>query len=303
MVHLILLSSAFANFGQTTLSSGEPEFADCIDNDNCKTNFYQFLTHSMLEQGFTIESRSLLSNPALTKQDGFLLGTSISTFPFSPPQKNLSGKEENTSFSPVFPRFHLHNKKTERTSYGFSVLPPIPIQGASALFTSFHYNYLFTTNNTINIDGSLAHIKAPITASEDQFENKDSFDDPNNLNDDTYQERCGQDGGCLDQYNILHFSSKWTHSWDFDKAYKPYSQIGLTFLYQRLYVMYDDTTWNIISLQPVVSGGIAFDKSPFFGTLGVHMAPQFPRQHRDGTFGLFYSVETQLGFYFSRQDT
>ena len=103
MLTLILFSPAFAGFGQTSLSQGTPEFANCLDSSNCQSNFYRFLTHSMMEQGFTIESKSLLSNPALSTQNGIILGSSISTFPFSSPPENLSGKEENTSFSPVFP--------------------------------------------------------------------------------------------------------------------------------------------------------------------------------------------------------
>ena len=298
MIISLFLSIAHAKFGQTTLSAGSPDFKDCLDNSNCIDDFYRFLTHSMLEQGFAIEGRSLLANPALTKQENFVFGTSITTFPFSPPQKNLSGKEENTSFSPVFPRFHGHYiQDDKKNSYGIGILPPIPIKGASVLFTSLHYVRLISPQNTFQIDGSFAHILAPITASEEQFEDKENFSNPDNLNDSLYQERCAsQENGCIDQYNIVHTSGSWLHTWTTTKTIQPYTQLGVTALYERLYVMYDDTTWEIFSLQPVGTGGVSWSNQNYFCSIGASLAPQFPQQNRDSNFGAFYRLDAQFSY-------
>jgi hypothetical protein len=294
MLLFFILPSAIASFGQVKLTSGAPEFEDCLESD-CANSFYSFLTHSMLEQGFTIQSRNMLSSSLATTPEGWFTGTSLSTFPFHPPQKNLSGKEENTSFSPLFPRIQVGHRQ-EEYGCGLSLLPPVPVKGAAASFASVDYNKLLKqsekgrTNIAFELSG--AHIKAPITASEEQHESKESFD---NLNDETYQERCAsQENGCIDTFALTHLSGFAGHAWSLNPVFQPYAQAGLTFISEWLYVMYDDTSWNVLTIQPSAQAGGIIQYQQLLLILNGSVA----LQHRENKIGAFSTIELHAGWIF-----
>ena len=296
----VWFGNSWADVGQASLVAGTPEFTDCLDDSACASNFFSFLTHSMMEQGFVIQSHNVVGSRLVQEQKGWYTGVSLSTFPFHPPQKNLSGKEENTSFSPVFPRFHVGHIQ-EDSSCGLSVLPPVPVRGASALFLSFDYDKILhqteKTKRTIAFDLSLAHIRAPITASDEQFSDRDSFENPDNLNPDTFAERCGE--GCLDQFSLSHLSVRFGQSWGRNTVIRPYLQGGLSVLSQWLYVMYDDTLWNILSVQPSLHSGVGWQAHEhLLLVLGGSTAVQFPMQNREGTWGGFYTLDLQAAYHF-----
>ena len=130
-----LVATALAQ-SPAALIDGTPEFADCLNDTGCADRFARFLTFSMAEQGFTWQNEAQLSSAALTRREGWQVGASLTTFQFAPPRENLSGKVEGTSYSPVLPR--LRGGWTGGTDdlavgAGISVLPPIPVSGASAL--------------------------------------------------------------------------------------------------------------------------------------------------------------------------
>jgi hypothetical protein len=254
----------------------------------------------MMEQGFVIQSHNVMGTTLVHDQKGWFSGISLSSFPLIPPQKNLSGKEENTSFSPVFPRIHLGYVQDE-SSCGLSILPPIPVNGAQALFLSLDYDRKLYEDEEIvrslSFDVSVAHVRAPITASEEQFSERESFENPSNLDPDIYLDRCAE--GCIDQFSLSHFSTRMGQSWRNKKRVRPFVQGGVTIISQWLYVMYDDTFWNIISLQPTVHAGGSFAVYDRFRVvMGVSTGLQLPMQHREGEWGVFYTFDAQASYGF-----
>ena len=72
MLSLLFALSAPAPAQQlATLTDGTPEFENCLaETDDCAARFYRFLTHSMVEQGFTFQEVSLLTSPITNRRDG-----------------------------------------------------------------------------------------------------------------------------------------------------------------------------------------------------------------------------------------
>ena len=70
MLLSLLLSISHAGVFQASLSKGEPEFQEaCLEKESCASNFYQFLTHSMMEQGLSMQSHTIVSTPLLVVID------------------------------------------------------------------------------------------------------------------------------------------------------------------------------------------------------------------------------------------
>ena len=108
-----------AGLGEVSLVEGAPEFTSCFESDaadesSCEWRFYHFLSDSMVTQGFTFIGPPSQLSPALRAPAGWAVGARLDTFPFGPPPENLSGKAENTQFSPVLPRLGFLTKRTCR---------------------------------------------------------------------------------------------------------------------------------------------------------------------------------------------
>lgn len=290
----LLLGLAHAGTFQATLVKGAPEFNSCLESENCSSNFYQFLTHSMMEQGMSMQSHTVLSTPLLYHaDDGFFAGAGVNTFPFSAPQENLSGKPENTSFSPVFPSIELA-KVTADKSYSLKFLPPVPVQGASAFLLSGTVSRLWDSGDnwkrTLDTELGLIRANAPITASDEQIENKDDYGD--NIQDETLEENCGDDG-CIDTYYHASLEFRVGQSWQLSDIFQPYVQLGGNFIYENLFVQYDQTGWAFWSVQPMLRSGVGmqFLDGSVQTMLGGMVSPKYPGQDLDGKFGVFYTTQ------------
>ena len=300
-------------FGSARLVDGSPDFSECIEGGGtCQDDFYAFLSESMLAQGLTMQDHALSTSTLTHRRTGWTVGGSLGTFPSGPPPENLSGKEENTQYSPVFPRLTAGwmdgDTSTAQGAVGLSFTPPIPVQGARAL--GLGLNGAFTrgaaTSVRLGLESDLSFIRAnaPIAATEDQVADRDSFSNPSNLNPAQFDEVCGEDvragaGGCIDTYTLLNFSVRVGQSWHTASGLTPYLKAGATLVNEWLYIKYDDTTWGLTAIQPTVHAGSGW-------TLGDHMflaaggtaALRQANQSEAGTTGVFYTFEGAAAWAF-----
>lgn len=297
----LLLGIAQAGVFQATLVKGEPEFAACLEAEVCGSRFYQFLTNSMMEQGMSMQSHTVLSTPLMYHGDGgYFAGAGVHTFPFSAPPENLSGKPENTSFSPVFPSIELAKVSAEK-SYSLKFLPPVPVQGASAFLLSGTISRLWRSSENwkraLDTELGLIRANAPIAASDEQIENKDDYGD--NLLDETLAENCGDDG-CIDTFYHASLEFRAGQSWQVSDLFQPYVQLGGNFIYENLFIQYDQTGWGLFTVQPMIRSGIGMQlmDGDLQTMLGGMVTPKYPGQDKEGDFGVFYTAQAQAGYVF-----
>ncbi|MFT4625009.1 MAG: hypothetical protein ACI8PZ_003675 [Myxococcota bacterium] len=305
MIALILMLSAANAQGQATLVDGTPEFRDCLGNPGCADRFYRFLSISMAEQGFTMQNEAQLSSAVLTRREGVHIGGSLSTFPFSKPRENLSGKEENTSYSPVLPRLRggwLGGSDTLAVGVAGSVLPPIPVGGASALVLGAEGSLAAVLGPWRvggELDFSYTRARAPIVASEEQYESRDEFDNANNLDPAVYERVCLPDG-CVDTFVVANTALKVAASVEVGPV-SPYAKLGLSMIHETLQVEYDDTRWRVAGLQPTASLGavllpgdhLGLALGAVFATRSASIDPEEPYG-----LGLFFGLEGGLSWTF-----
>ncbi len=302
-----LLSLAFAQ-GQPTILKGSPEFASCINGGDCADRFYRFLGVSMAEQGFTFQNDPQLLSPTLSRRDGVAAGALLTTFPFAKPRENLSGKEENTSYSPVLPRIFAgwNGDGGERTRVGAGVffLPPVPVGGASALVAGVEGGGALKVRENarvgLELDFTYTRARAPIVASEEQFENRDSFDNPSNLDPETYEAVCIPAGGCIDTFTVANGGARVAAAVDVGPV-SPYVKLGINTVTERLYVMYDDTTWGLSGVQPVAHTGALLAVGDHVDlSLGAAIAlrPAVLNEDPEGGAGLFTKIQGAAAYRF-----
>lgn len=299
-------------FGSARLVSGSPDFRGCITGGGtCQQSFFRFLSHSMLEQGFAMQHHGLLASPLNNRREGFAVGGDLATFPFAPPRENLSGKQENTQFSPVFPQASVAwlSPGTARGQggVGLSVLPPVPVGGASALSLAVDGGWAWgaADGTRWSVEGTLSYVRAtaPIVATEDQVADRDSFTNPDNLDPERFAEVCGEDvdagaGGCLDTYVLLNTGLRAGWSPRFG-TWAPYSKVGLTLVTNRLDVKYDGTSWGLVAVQPSVHLGTSWLPGDHLVVgAGVSAALQQANQNEADRLGLFSTLEGAAGWRF-----
>lgn len=300
-------------FGSPRLLEGQPDFTGCIeDGGACQANFFRFLGHSMLEQGFAMQHHPLLSSPLTNRRSGPVVGGDLATFPFAPPRENLSGKEENTSFSPVFPHVDLawlfESDGSGQGGVGVAFLPPIPVNGASALSIALSGGHAWGPRDGTRwgVEGTVAFVRAgaPIVATEEQVASRDDFDNPDNLDPEVFDAVCGADvaagaGGCLDTYTLLNAAVRGGWSGSVGGAWTPYAKLGLTAVTERLDVKYDATSWGIFALQPSAHVGTGWLPGEHLVlALGASAALQQANQHEEDRVGLFTTLEGAAGWSF-----
>ena len=305
--------AAAGSLGRVDLVGGTPEFESCLaedrdDSSTCAWRFYHFLGDSMTDQGLTFANNPVHSSALTRRDDGLRVGARIDTFPFGPPPENLSGKAENTQFSPVLPRIFAGYAWGQSTHFGVgaSLLPPIPVGGASALLAELDGSAAWTHEKlrfggSLDLGYTLAH--APITASQDQFDDRDSFDNPDNLDPDTYEAICGaNENGCVDTFKQLSVGMRGGVSAAFGK-FAPYGTLGVNLVSSELTVMYDGTVWDLKALQPALSAGSTW--APIDRLLlsaGGTLATHGEGQSGDGSFGVNWKLDGAASWRFGAAD-
>lgn len=303
---LLLLSTAQAtDFGRADLVAGTPDFTGCLASTGCADSFYGFLSESLIDQGFAMQHQATMTSATIRAAPGAgVLGGGITTFPFGDPPENLSGKAENTQFSPVFPSikggrvFALDGAR--RMGLGGAVLPPIPVGGASALLIATDASLAWEREGGawgVESDLSFVRAKAPVAATDEQLEDRENWSNPDNLDPERYAEVCGTEG-CKDTFLAAHLGLRGARSWQLGIA-RPHVQAGLNVIYERLVVQYDATTWALLALQPVVAAGVGIEPGERVflhagGRLGLRQA----NQNRDQEAGLFGRFEGSAGWRF-----
>lgn len=292
-----------AGFGGVRYVSGDIEFESCLNSPGCAQKFYRFLGEATLEQGFAMESASPATSSLVHRvegDEGAVAGGMINTFPFTPPRKNLAGKEENTSFSPVFPKLFfgkLWSKDEHFYGLGFTMLPPIPVSGASALNLGVDgsVSQLMSDGKTrigLESDFSFIRAKAPVVASKEQMESAEEEGFDNNVKAETFEDRCDPETGCIDTFTVANLSLRGGMSWQVCETLFPYVKVGLSVVNERLYVQYDDSKWSTFALQPTAHFGSGWTpaESMFLST-GLSAGLQQANQNPSESLGIFYRLE------------
>lgn len=293
-----------SGFGGARLISGTPEFGNCFNTD-CGPNFFRFLSESMVEQGFAMQSQSLAVSPLTNHQTGVVVGVDVATFPFEEEPTNLSGKQENTSFSPVFPSISVGWLSDSDTRWGAGVffLPPIPVNGASALQLGAEGGLSFAGEQEsgwgVEADFTFVRARAAVVASQEQFDNRESGGFENNLQEDTFEENCGDEDGCIDTFTTTNLGLRAGYAWYVGPGLTPYVKGGVAVLNERLDVEYDQTTWGLFGIQPSVHGGVGYQPGDNLHLgLGASAALQQANQSEEDSVGVFYKLEGSVAWAF-----
>jgi opacity protein-like surface antigen len=307
-----VLAAPGNGFGSARLVGGNPDFSECIEGGgDCQTDFFSFLTEAMVEQGFAMQDHALATSPLTHRRKGWNIGGSLATFPFGPPPENLSGKEENTQFSPVFPRItggYIAGDDGKQRAIGLSFTPPIPVNGASALGLGLNgalgRGGREATRQVLEADLSFVRANAPIAATEAQFEDRESLGYSSNLDPQKFEASCGEDidngaGGCVDTFTMLNLSVRAGQSWSVGNGFSPYVKAGVTVVDEWLYIKYDDTTWGVFAIQPTLHAGSSWNAGEhLFLALGASAALRQANQSEAASIGLFSTFEGAVAWAF-----
>ena len=294
-------------FGGVRLAEGTVDFEGCLASPDCASEFYRFLGQGTLEQGFAMEGASVATSAVVNRHTGWIAGGLLHTFPFAGPRENLAGKEENTQFSPVFPKI-LGGKRFDRDgthyAWGVTLLPPIPVNGASALNLGLDASMAKTlgdgtTRVGVDLDFTFVRARAPVVASKDQMESAEEEGYENNVKRDVFEDRCDPDSGCIDTFKIANLTVLGGISWDLRGVVFPYLRGGLAITNEFLYVQYDDSHWRQFGLQPQVQGGAAWTPTDsIFLSLGGAAGLKQANQNPADKVGLFYKITGAAAYQF-----
>ncbi len=293
---LLLSSIAFA-LPEAQLVEGVPEFTDCLGDPSCEARFGSFLAGSTIDQAFSMRPGPMVASAAIASVDGVVVGARLDTFPLGPPPTNLSGKEENTSFSPVLPRLVAAYGASDVSAHvGF--LPAIPVGGASAWVVSGGV----TAGKDVGgarlggeLDFGFVRARAPIAATQEQLESRDDFSNPDNLDPETFAENCG-DSDCLDTFVVAEPSLRGVVAVPAG-AFTPFAKLGVTFINERLEIAYDQTAWRVRGAQPSLTVGSTLQVKKLGLALGGALAPNVAKS-ATGLTPLSWRLEGEAGVRF-----
>jgi hypothetical protein len=310
MINLLLSLSltsgtAFAQ-GQARLIDGQPEFGECLGSSDCENNFTLFLGHALTEQGFTFQQVPQLTSSLNVRHEGFTVGLLIDTFPLAPPRANLSGKEENTDYSPVIARLTAGwlgqgPLDTHIGAGAFFFWTPVDIGGATVLIAGADLSASRDLSEKlragVELDFTYTRATAPIVASKEQYENRDEFDNPDNILTETYEEVClPQPNGCIDTYTMANTALRLGVGYQVIDNLNVSARLGLTWVRERLDVDYDRTTWVVSGLQPNAHlAGHYVIKDRIQLGLGTSLGFRRPTVSEDGQPGIFYKFQAGFG--------
>jgi len=303
---LALASPDGNGFGSARLSDGTPPFIGCLNTPDCSDRFFSFLNQATLEQGFAMQGASPLTSSVVNRSEGWIVGGMLHTFPFGPPRKNLSGKTENTQFSPVLPKLlagRLWEAGDTHAAIGMTALPPIPVQGAAALIVGLDGTMAWDLGDGphrwgFEADVTYVRATAPVAASKEQIDNRDDYSE-GHLDKDQYMSNCDDpEMGCIDVFTVADLALRSRIGWSVGDVLFPYAAVGLTVVNQSLHVEYDDTRWSLFALQPTLHGGAAWGPAdPVLLSLGLDLGLKQANQSDKGV-GAFYRIEGAAGYRF-----
>jgi hypothetical protein len=294
-------------FGSMRLVKGNVEFENCLNKPGCATKFYRFLSQATLEQGFAMEGASAGTSALVQRHSGWMTGAMIHSFPLSPPRKNLMGKEENTQFSPVFPKLFagkLWDEGDKHWGLAGTFLPPVPVNGAGALnlgVVGSHARPLGegTTRAGLDVDVTFIRATAPVVASKEQADSAEEEGYEDNLKPEVFGQRCDPEVGCVDTFTVANIGVRGGLSWALGERFFPYLQVGLTVVNEWLYVQYDDSRWSVFALQPTMHTGAGWTPWDAVSlSAGTSVGLKQANQNEQGTVGIFYKLTGSAAYLF-----
>lgn len=272
------------------------DFANLVQNEESyAVDFINLTAHGMVEQAFTLQANGVQGSAALPGPAGFQLGLELVTFPLKAPTQNLLGKTENTGFSPVLPKLAIGyargdlNRDTLAFSGGYSLVPPITVEGANALVhgleLSVGYNYSPKVKLGLEADVSFGRAIAPVTVPKDQYEASQAADPSDPIADDfanvdpeRYAEVCEpQEFGCLDTLGILHGTLRAIATFPISAVAQPYVRLGVQGIHDTFDVEIDGSKYLLSGLMPQVGVGANLTLNPHLragvGALAAYATP------------------------------
>lgn len=283
------------------------DFANKVRNqESYAVDFINLTAHGMVEQAFTLQANPMQGSAALPGPAGIQLGLELVTFPLKPPTTNLLGKTENTGFSPVLPKLavgYAHgdlNRDKVAFSAGYSLVPPITIEGAYALVHGLEatvgYHYSEKMKLGLEADLSFGRAIAPVTVPKDQYEASQAADPSDPIADDfdnvdpvRYEEVCApQAYGCLDTLGILHGSLRAVATFPISKVAQPYVRLGVEGIHDTFDVEIDASKYLLQGLMPQLGVGANLTLAPKLrATVGALSAYATPVTAKDSGAFLF----------------
>jgi hypothetical protein len=301
-----LLSTPATAQSLAELVDGTPEFQEsCLDDTagTCEERFLRFLTHSMVEQGFTFQHVPLLTTPLANQGRGLTAGAMLDTFPLTAARSNLAGKQEETDYSPVLPRVvagWLGEAGDTAIGAGAFFLPPIEVKGASALVAGADLSASRAVGELrlgAEADFTYTRAMAPIVASEEQYANREEYG--NNLQEETYEEVCApRPDGCVDTFTVANTGLRLGVSYPMGD-FTPHLRLGAAYVHETLYVMYDDTTWLVSGMQysAHLGGNLLLNEKLALG-LGTSAALRPARISEDEQGGVLFKIQGAASWVF-----
>lgn len=300
---LALVTAAFAGLHFTMEDPGPlggdfSEEVRTLSTQRAK-DFIALTGHGMMDQAWTLQHRP---PPSWTAEHaGFQAGLDLSTFPLHSPTVNLLGKEENTSFIPVLPKFYLgymYAKDGWQFMTHSSVVPPLPVQGASAFLMGadisaghnmgpiqLNLAFFFTTGEA----------RAPVTATQAQF---DAGVIQETLTD-RFQEICApQKWGCIDTLSVRHGGLGLSLTPLVPWKVVPYATLGTQAIADRFDVQIDATRWRVSGLLPDLTVGAAMHYHHLSMGLSALGALLPDTLHESKETPLLFRLDASIGYTF-----
>ena len=262
LIALALLSTLALAQTAPQLVDGDSLLEGCLADDACNEYIVGILGENMAEYGFALQFDPVATGALAGKGMGLVTEVHIDTVVLG--EGNDATKR--LLIPPLVPRFAVgyqlgsftYDNPYPQFSFGAFMLPPVRILSDGVLFSIGAnagaaiplYEHLLW--GALEVDGSWAHVGAPLVGTEAQLSQLDPLK--------PYIEPRASDCGvisssCLDSFNQSAFTLRAGLSVEPLAAIFFYGRLAAAILNQRMFVVYDRTTWTITGVQPQAQFG------------------------------------------------
>jgi len=278
---LFLTIPGFAQ-SEPELTDGNTLLADCFAVPSCDTYLSGILGENMTEYGFALQYDPLATGALVGRGYGLVTELHVDSVTLG----EGNDVTERLLIPPLVPRIAVgfqygsftYNNPYPQLSVGAFILPPVSVLDGKIFSLGAHlggavpiYEHILWA--ALELDGSWAHITAPLIGSEAQLRQLEPLDGL--LNGET--DCTSLQSGCLDRFNQAAWTGRVGLSLEPLAGLFLYGRLAAALLRQKLMVAYDKTTWEIRGVQPqaqIGAGLRAGDKYQL--STGVSMAHKPP---------------------------
>jgi len=247
---LLAATLAFAQ-SEPDLLEGKTLLGDCYDDKRCNDYILAILGENMAEYGFALQFDPIATSALAGKGVGVVAEVHVDTIPLG--EGNDATKR--LLIPPLIPRIAVgyqlgsftYDNPYPQLSFGAFMLPPIQILGDGVLFsTGAHVGgamplYEHILWGGIELDASWASIGAPLFGAERQLLELDILE--------PYITEGESDcqiivTGCLDRFRQSAFTLRAGLSVEPFAGAFLYGRLAAAVLRQRLFIVFDRTTWG-----------------------------------------------------------